>query len=321
MTTSDSRPARDADDARSEDRESSGLSAGHNSLAKATAALPEKATQWAGSVWASMTATVVVATLLAVGTISHFAGWWQTVVYSLGALVSTLMLFMLHHTTHRQSNAVLVKLDELITATTGASEEVIDIEEQQPQQQEEVHHRLHHQGAPRQTGGSARRPPNGGEDDVVSLPTRRAGAELPRVTSLKALAELLDGSDPVFLRYSRGPEHDANAETSRDYEADVDMPGLSVCAVMPEAWWPRPAEEWIARRIRQYADLADEERFPWLLTGVQVGNGPDHEPLLVDTRPIAVLDRSILREAADLYRSRFRVGNDSSAHEAADRPA
>lgn len=200
--------------------------------------------------------------------------------------------------TNRQSIAVLVKLDELVAPTTNATDEVIDIEEQQSAQQEEVRRRLHHRGAHQHNGRSAQ---------------RACGGELPRVTSLKALVALFDGSGEVYLRYSKGPEHDAGAESSRDYEADVEMPGLSVCAVMPEAWWPRPAEEWVARRIRQYADLADDERFPWLLTGVQVGSGPDHEPLLTDIRPIAVLDRRVVDEAAQLYRSRFRVGNDSSA--------
>lgn len=142
----------------------------------------------------------------------------------------------------------------------------------------------------------------------------RAGSdagELPMVTSLRALAELLDGGETVYLRYSKGPERDAESEASRDYEADVLMPGVSVCAIVPESWWPRPAEEWIARRVRQYADLADDERFPWLLTGRQVGTGPDHEPLIADIRPIARLDERVLREAAEVYRSRFRVGNDS----------
>jgi len=38
---------------------------------------------------------------------------------------------------------------------------------------------------------------------------------------------------------------------SCDYEADLVMPGLSVSAIAPEAWWLRPVQDWIARRIRQ----------------------------------------------------------------------
>ncbi len=128
------------------------------------------------------------------------------------------------------------------------------------------------------------------------------------------MADLIAGSgETVYLRYSHGPERDVERGRSRDYEADIDMPGLSVSTVAPEDWWPRPAEEWIARRIRQYAELgAEQNRYPWLLTGRIAGFGPDHEPLLTDIRPLARLDSEILTEAARLYRRRFRVGRDST---------
>lgn len=135
---------------------------------------------------------------------------------------------------------------------------------------------------------------------------------LPVIGSLDELTELVIGQPDVYLRYSQGPETDRHDTASCDYEADVVMPGLSVSAIAPEPWWPRPAQDWIARRIRQYAQLHEPGRFPWLLTGRIVGRGPDHEPLVTDVRPIARLSSRTLAEAAACYRERFKVGRDST---------
>ncbi len=90
------------------------------------------------------------------------------------------------------------------------------------------------------------------------------------------------------------------------------MPGLSVATIVPEAWWTRPAEEWIARRLCQYEWLADEQdRFPWLLTGSVVGSGPDHEPLVADVEPVARVGRQALISARELYFAKFDVAADS----------
>jgi hypothetical protein len=134
---------------------------------------------------------------------------------------------------------------------------------------------------------------------------------LPVIESLDELADLVIGQPAVFLRYSHGPDTDRHDSASCDYEADVVMPGLSVSAIAPEPWWPRPAQDWIARRIRQYAQLHEPGRFPWVLTGRVVGHGPDHEPLVTDIRPIARLGEHTLAEAAARYRARFKVGQDS----------
>ncbi|ALR11794.1 low affinity iron permease family protein [Mycobacteroides saopaulense] len=109
------------------------------------AVLPGVITRWAGSIWSSLAAIAVAFLLLVSGLVTEFPAWWQTLVYSAGALVSLLMLFLIQHTTNRDTNAVLLKLDELISAIPAANEEAIDIEEREVYEQEEVHHRLHHE--------------------------------------------------------------------------------------------------------------------------------------------------------------------------------
>src|SRR3954453_2319616 len=110
----------------------------------------------------------------------------------------------------------------------------------------------------------------------------------------------------------RGPEEDASRGFSRDYEADIPLPGLSVTVATPEPWWTRPTEDWVARRLCKYAELGTASgRFPWLLSGRPVGNGPDHEPLVDQVRPIARVGDEALREAVHPYHERFTPGQDS----------
>jgi uncharacterized protein DUF6098 len=137
-------------------------------------------------------------------------------------------------------------------------------------------------------------------------------AELEVIEDWDELVCLVRERPGLFLRFSEGPAIDEQAGCSRDYEADVDLPGLSVTTIDPEPWWTRPAEDWIARRLCKYAELGEEEeRFPWLLTGRRVGVGPDHEPVVKVLEPVARLGQSVLDHAAARYQEQFHVGRDS----------
>lgn len=127
------------------------------------------------------------------------------------------------------------------------------------------------------------------------------------IGNLHELAELVRSRE-CFVRYSGGPEHDA-AEASRDLESGLDLPGLSVNPLVPEPWWTRPDEDWLARQLCQYRHLADEhpDRFPWILAGRVVGRGPDCEPLVADAERLARLSATALAEAESRY-DRFERG-------------
>lgn len=134
------------------------------------------------------------------------------------------------------------------------------------------------------------------------------------VGSLDELLDLVAEREATYLRYSPGPEQDAE-HTSRDYEADVDLPGLPVTPLTPPAWWSRAPEDWVARRVCKYLDLADADptRRPWVLSGRVIDSGPDHEPLLVDIEPIAWLSDAVVEQAQRIYRERFEVGRATPA--------
>lgn len=62
----------------------------------------------------------------------------------------------------------------------------------------------------------------------------------PPQEDLKALVRFVQGYMGLLLRYFKGLRADARGGPSRDYEARVDLPGLSATTVEPEPWWPRP---------------------------------------------------------------------------------
>lgn len=103
----------------------------------------------AGSAWASGIGIITVSGLLVAGLAAGFPTWWQTAVYSAGALVSLLVLFSIQHTTNRQTKAILLKLDELIQATHGADEAILAVEDRDLHEQERLRHRHHRRHAAR----------------------------------------------------------------------------------------------------------------------------------------------------------------------------
>ncbi|MET4224558.1 DUF6098 family protein [Oerskovia enterophila] len=131
------------------------------------------------------------------------------------------------------------------------------------------------------------------------------------VQTLAELAELVELGEPLYVRYSEGPEADT-AETSIDYESGCALPGLSVNPLAPEPWWDRPVEHWVARQLHQYVHLAAGGRYAWVLTGVVVGRGPDCEPLIARVQPVARLADPVIDEAARLYQEAFDVGSDGA---------
>ena len=135
---------------------------------------------------------------------------------------------------------------------------------------------------------------------------------LPIIRQLDQLAEIARGTGETYLRYSMGPDADAH-QTSCDYESGLELPGLSAVPLTPPRWWCRPVADWLARQVCKYAQLgdADADRCAWIFTGRQVARGPDHEPLVADPRPLAILSESLVDQARRHYHERFEVGRDS----------
>ncbi|GAA4170656.1 DUF6098 family protein [Gryllotalpicola koreensis] len=127
------------------------------------------------------------------------------------------------------------------------------------------------------------------------------------LNTIDELAELIDATgEPVYVRYSKGPEADAS-ESSIDHESGLELPGLSVNPLNPEEWWTRPMRDWLARQLCQYAHLREEDpdSRAWVLTGRVVGRGPDCEPLVAGQQPLALIADAMVDEAGRVYSARF----------------
>jgi hypothetical protein len=129
-----------------------------------------------------------------------------------------------------------------------------------------------------------------------------AHEDLPTYTSLQQLVVLIERGEPVFVRWSRGPQVDLkDNRASKDKLTGTELPGLSANPLRKEEWWQdRPTLLWVARRLYDYSHLREgvaDEVQPWVLTGEETSRGPDNEPLVRNVRPVAWIAESVIAEA------------------------
>ncbi|MBS1494690.1 MAG: low affinity iron permease family protein [Bacteroidetes bacterium] len=88
-----------------------------------------KITQFSGSSYAFVTAVVLVLAWVVTGPIFDYSETWQLVINTGTTIITFLMVFIIQHSQNKDTLALQLKLNELIIAVSGASNELVDVED------------------------------------------------------------------------------------------------------------------------------------------------------------------------------------------------
>ena len=92
------------------------------------ARLARHATDWSGSTWAFTLAALVIVAWAFTRPLFDSFDTWQLVINTLTTIVTFLMVFLIQRTQNKDSQAVHLKLNELVAAVDGASNRLINSE-------------------------------------------------------------------------------------------------------------------------------------------------------------------------------------------------
>lgn len=87
------------------------------------------ATAASGSTAAFLLALTTILVWLITGPFFHFSDTWQLVINTGTTIITFLMVFLIQRAQNKDAVAIQLKLNELIAATTGASNHLINVEQ------------------------------------------------------------------------------------------------------------------------------------------------------------------------------------------------
>jgi low affinity Fe/Cu permease len=88
-----------------------------------------KATKATGTSTAFILALLVILVWLATGPLFHYSDTWQLVINTGTTIITFLMVFLIQRTQNKDALAIHLKLNEIVAALEGASNNLIDVED------------------------------------------------------------------------------------------------------------------------------------------------------------------------------------------------
>jgi low affinity Fe/Cu permease len=87
-----------------------------------------RVTQLTGSPWAFAFALLVILVWLVTGPVFHYSNTWQLVINTGTTVVTFLMVFLIQRSQNKDSQAIHLKLNEILASLEGASNRLVDVE-------------------------------------------------------------------------------------------------------------------------------------------------------------------------------------------------
>jgi low affinity Fe/Cu permease len=123
-------------------------SSGYSHFAKAAA-------HFCGRPRVFVLAVAVIGVWIVTGPLFGFSDTWQLVINTGTTIITFLMVFLIQNTQNRDTEAIQIKLDELIRATQGAHNALLDLEELEGEQLDAFQTRYQSLAAAARTGLSS----------------------------------------------------------------------------------------------------------------------------------------------------------------------